>query len=161
MGVDPPPDDVMSTAAAGCTDRIIDREMQLGVVLVGVVMALATLLAIDLSLPGGLIEGRRHRRGPHDGLHHAGPRPAVQLLQRPLRTARAPSTTCSPTRCCGPRSALSLLLQVAVVHLPLLNHAFDTTPLSASDWLICAVLASSVLWAEELRKLVRRAWARR
>jgi magnesium-transporting ATPase (P-type) len=50
----------------------------------------------------------------------------------------------------------SLLLQVAVVHLPPLNHAFDTTPLSASDWLICAALASSVLWAEELRKLIRR-----
>ena len=38
------------------TDRVIDRQMQLGM-LVGLVMALATLLTIDLKLPGGLIEG--------------------------------------------------------------------------------------------------------
>jgi hypothetical protein len=52
---------------------------------------------------------------------------------------------------------------VAVVHLAFLNRAFDTTPLSATDWLICAALASTVLWAEELRKLagrLRRARAR-
>jgi magnesium-transporting ATPase (P-type) len=57
---------------------------------------------------------------------------------------------------------LSLLLQIAVVHLPFLNDAFDTTALSGFEWLICAAMASSVLWAEETRKLVvRRARRRR
>jgi len=49
-----------------------------------------------------------------------------------------------------------LLLQVAVVYVPLLQDAFDTTSLSAGAWLLCAGLASTVLWAEELRKLARR-----
>src|SRR5829696_3868454 len=39
------------------TDRVIDRQMQLGVVFVGLVMALVTLATIDLELPGGLVEG--------------------------------------------------------------------------------------------------------
>jgi magnesium-transporting ATPase (P-type) len=51
---------------------------------------------------------------------------------------------------------LSLALQVAVVHLGFLNRAFDTTPLPASDWVICVVLGSAVLWADEARKLVAR-----
>ncbi|HEX2419816.1 MAG TPA: cation-translocating P-type ATPase C-terminal domain-containing protein, partial [Micromonosporaceae bacterium] len=47
-------------------------------------------------------------------------------------------------------------LQVAVVHLPVLNTAFGTVPLSWQQWLVCTALASTVLWAGELRKLVLR-----
>ena len=47
-------------------------------------------------------------------------------------------------------------LQVAAVSLPFLQDVFDTTALTASQWLVCAVVASTVLWAEELRKLVVR-----
>ncbi len=52
---------------------------------------------------------------------------------------------------------VSLLLQVAVVHLPFLNAALNTTPLSARDWLLCLAMASSVLWVDELKKLIVRA----
>ncbi len=38
---------------------------------------------------------------------------------------------------------LSLALQVAVVQSPLLNAAFTTTPLSPSQWLVCAAMAST------------------
>jgi Ca2+-transporting ATPase len=41
--------------------------------------------------------------------------------------------------------------QVAV-QLPLLCDAFDTTALGLADWLICIVLASVVLWADEARR---------
>jgi hypothetical protein len=43
-----------------------------------------------------------------------------------------------------------------VVEIPILNRAFGTTPLPAADWLVCTVLASVVLWGDELRKLVLR-----
>jgi Ca2+-transporting ATPase len=46
------------------------------------------------------------------------------------------------------------LLQVAVVHLPVLQSLFDTTALTLGQWLTCVAVASSVLWLEELRKLV-------
>ena len=51
--------------------------------------------------------------------------------------------------------ALSVLLQVAVVNL-----AFGTAPLEFRQWLLCAVMASVVLWFSELRKLARFAWGR-
>ena len=52
---------------------------------------------------------------------------------------------------------LSLVLQLLVVHVPILNQAFGTVPLSIMDWALCLAIASSVLWADELRKLVVRA----
>ena len=52
---------------------------------------------------------------------------------------------------------VSTVLQVAVVHLPVLNTAFGTTPLTGHQWLICAALASTVLWVSELHKLSIRA----
>ena len=51
---------------------------------------------------------------------------------------------------------LSALLQVAVVHVELLNRAFGTVPLSAEQWLICMAMASMVLWFGELRKVFLR-----
>lgn len=49
--------------------------------------------------------------------------------------------------------ALSLALQIGVVHLSFLNRAFGTVPLSMGDWALCVGLASLVLWATEARKL--------
>ncbi len=56
--------------------------------------------------------------------------------------------------------ALSVVLHVTVIYVPFLQRAFDTIPLHASDWLICVLVASSVLWLRELSKVVRRSLAR-
>ena len=56
---------------------------------------------------------------------------------------------------------LSAALQVAVVHLPFLNLAFRTVPLSAGRWGVCVAMASGVLWFSEARKLMQRLWRRR
>ena len=53
--------------------------------------------------------------------------------------------------------ALSVILQVAVIYVPFLQQAFDTVPLQGSDWLFCALVASSVVWLRELNKAVWRA----
>jgi magnesium-transporting ATPase (P-type) len=161
MGVDPPPRDVMRRRPRKLTDRVIDREMQLGVMLVGVVMALVTLLAIDLKLPGGLVEGSA-------GLAEA--RTAgftVLVLAQLFNCFNSRSDRVSAfrglftNRWLWAAIGLSLLLQLLVVHVPLLNRAFGTTPLSAADWALCAALASLVLWADELKKLLGRRISRR
>lgn len=54
--------------------------------------------------------------------------------------------------------ALSVSLQVAVVHVGFLNLAFGTVPLALEQWLLCAAMASGVLWFSEGRKLAGRAW---
>jgi hypothetical protein len=43
-----------------------------------------------------------------------------------------------------------------VVHLPFLNLAFGTQPLTADQWAVCVGMASGVLWFGEARKRLRR-----
>ena len=57
--------------------------------------------------------------------------------------------------------AASVLLQLGVLFVPALNTLFHTVPLPASVLLLLAALASTVLWAEELRKLAARVFAAR
>jgi Ca2+-transporting ATPase len=52
---------------------------------------------------------------------------------------------------------VSLLLQAAVIYAPVLQRAFGTVSLSAADWMLCAAVASSVLWLREISKLAGRA----
>jgi Ca2+-transporting ATPase len=52
--------------------------------------------------------------------------------------------------------ALSLVLQAAVLYTTPLNRWFHTVPLEPLALLPLAGLASLVLWAEELRKLLAR-----
>jgi P-type Ca2+ transporter type 2C len=156
MGVDPPPKDVMAHPPRKLTDRVIDREMQLGVLLVGLVMALVTLLVIDLKLPGGLVEGSA-------GLVEARTAGFTVLVLAQLFNcfnSRSERVSAFPglfaNRWLWAAVTLSLLLQVLAVHVPLLNRAFGTTPLSAADWALCLALASLVLWVDELKKLLVR-----
>ena len=46
------------------------------------------------------------------------------------------------------------MLHAAVVYAPFLQQAFSTVSLDWTDWLLCAVVASSVLWVRELSKIV-------
>ncbi len=57
MGIDPETEDVMVRPPRKLTDRVIDRQMWAGVLEIGVVMAVVTLLTIDIFLPGGLVHG--------------------------------------------------------------------------------------------------------
>ena len=52
--------------------------------------------------------------------------------------------------------ALSVALQVTVVHVGFLNLAFGTVPLAFDQWLLCVAMASGVLGFSEGRKLVGR-----
>jgi potassium/sodium efflux P-type ATPase len=156
MGFDPPPDDVMSRPPRRLSERVIDTEMQVGVLFIGLWMALATLLTLDIGLPGGLVDGSH-------GLAEARTMAFTTLVLAQLFNcfnARSARTTAFhhlfTNRALWGAIALSLLLQLAVVYLPLLNDAFDTSALGATDWLVCVGTASTVLWVEELRKLAAR-----
>jgi len=49
---------------------------------------------------------------------------------------------------------LSVVMHVAVIYVPFLRRAFSTRSLTGMDWLVCTVVASTVLWAGEARKAV-------
>jgi Ca2+-transporting ATPase len=158
MGVDPIADDVMARPPRRLREPMIDRAMWAGVVGTGSVMAVVTLLTIDMFLPGGLIAGSHTL----DSARTAGF--TVLVLAQLFNCFNARSATASAwhglfaNHWLWGAVMLSASLQVAVVHVPLLNSAFGTVPLDATQWLVCIGMASLVLWLGEIRKLVRRAW---
>lgn len=160
MGIDPPADDVMARRPRRPSERLIDNRMWAGVIQIGLVIAVTTLLTIDIYLPGGLIEGT---------FDLATARTAgftVLVLAHLFNAFNARSETASACANLFANPwlwgaiALSVLLQVAVVHFAFLNLAFGTVPLEFDQWLLCAAMASVVLWFSELRKLALRAWRR-
>ena len=158
MGVDPSSGDVMARPPRRRDERVIDARMWSGVIQVGAVMALATLLTIDIYLPGGLIEGTHTL----DNARTAGF--TVLVLAQLFNCFNARSDRRSAfaslfvNRWLWGSIALAVLLQVAVVHLAFLNVAFGTVPLSLEQWALCTAMASAVLWTSELRKLAVRTW---
>jgi magnesium-transporting ATPase (P-type) len=160
MGVDPVAEDMMARPPRPRGVRMIDAHMWAGIVATGFVMALVSLLTIDLFLPGGLIEG-------HEDLTLA--RTAgftVLVLAQLFNGFNARSETRSAwhglfaNRWLWSTVLLSAALQVAVVHLEFLNLAFGTAPLSLAQWGVCVAMASGVLWFSELRKWIVRAFVR-
>lgn len=157
MGVDPIAEDLMTLPPRRRDSRVIEARMWAGIVFNGMVMALLTLLTMDMFLPGGLVAG-------HEDLTLA--RTAgftVLVLAQLFNCFNARSETGSALRGLFANHwlwgavVLSAALQVAVVQLPLLNQAFGTSPLSLQQWLVCLVLASGVLWLSECRKWLMRA----
>ena len=156
MGIDPEIDDVMARAPRKLTDRAINRRMWRGIVSIGLVMALSTLFAIDLFLPGGLVSG-------NDTLEVARTAGFTTLVLAQLfNSLNARSETTSAfhglfaNRWLWGAIGLGVALQVAVVEVPFLQVAFGTASLVLTHWAACVALGSVVLWYDELRKLVLR-----
>ncbi len=157
MGVDPEIDDVMDRPPRRPTDRLIDREMWRGIVSIGLVMGAATLLTIDVFLPGGLIEGS-------DSLDVARTAGFTTLVFAQFFNAlNSRSETTSAFRHLFSNGwlwaslGLGVALQIAVVQTPLLQTAFGTAPMDLAHWGVAIAMASAVLWFDELRKLMLRA----
>jgi len=160
MGLDPEVDDVMLRRPRRLTDRAIDGRMWGGILSLGLVMALTALFALDLFLPGGLIEG-------DDSLDVARTAGFTTLVFSQLFNAlNSRSETTSAFRMLFANRwlwgaiALGVVLQFAVVEVPFLQVAFGTASLDPTQWAACVALGSVVLWCDELRKIVLRARAR-
>lgn len=153
LGMDPADEAVMQQPPRPRGERVVTARMWFGIVLTAVVTAVGTLLVLDASLPGGLIEG-------HGDLRYGQTRAFTTLVCFSLFTV---FTSRSDTRSAfrglfanvwlWGAVVLSASLQVAVIYVPFLQSAFGTTALSAGDWLLCLGVASAALWVRELVKL--------
>jgi Ca2+-transporting ATPase len=156
LGVDPSVENVMDRPPRRLTDRVVDRQMLVTIGLIGVTAAVAALVALDLRLPGGLLGG--------DGDIETARTMAFStlVLGQIFNAFNARSDVVSAfvrpfeNRILWYSVIVTVALQVAVVHLSWLQRAFDTAPLDVTEWLITLGLASTVLWVDELRKLVHR-----
>lgn len=156
LGVDPGDAHVMLRPPRIKGERVITSEMWFGIAFVGVITAVGTLLVIDACLPHGLIEGS-------DSIPYAQTMAFNTLVLFSLfnvLNARSDEQSAFvglfSNKWLWSAISLSLLLQVAVIYVPFLQHAFSTVSLSLQDWLLCAGVASSVLWLRELSKLMYR-----
>jgi Ca2+-transporting ATPase len=156
LGIDPAGSDVMARTPRPPGERVIAAAMWWGVVQIGLVVAVVSLLTMDMYLPGGLIEGDRDLANARTAGF------TVLVLAHLFNCFNARSETASAFSHPATNPwlwgavALSGGLQVAVVHLELLNAAFGTAPLTLGQWGACAAMGSVVLWYGELRKWVKR-----
>ena len=156
LGIDPGHPAAMRRPPRPRGEGVITGRMWAGIVYVGMIMAVGTLAVLDASLPGGLIEGSGDMR-------YAQTMAFTTLVLFSLFTVfnarsdeRSAFAELFSNGWLWGAVALSLLLQAAVVYLPFLQQAFSTVPLGAADWLLCAAVASCVLWLRELSKLLAR-----
>ncbi|MEO6032285.1 MAG: cation-translocating P-type ATPase [Burkholderiaceae bacterium] len=160
MGVDPATDDVMARPPRKPSEPAIDARMWRGVIEIGLVMAAAALLTIDLYLPGGLLEGIIQHEHSLDNARTAGFTVLVFAQLFNCFNARSETISAFHHLFVNPwlwgAIALSVLLQVAVVNLSWLNVAFGTVPMSLDQWCVCVAMGSTVLWFGELRKFMLR-----
>lgn len=167
IGIDPPNSDVMLRKPRHINSRVIDFRMWAGVFEIGMVIALAALLTMDMYLPGGLIEQIDADSGAGDIATARTAGFTVLVFAHLMQCFNARSETASAfanmfsNRWIWAAVALSAVLQVAVVNIGFLNIAFGTVPLTLDQWLTCLAMASVVLWYSELRKLSIRLWRAR
>jgi Ca2+-transporting ATPase len=156
LGIDPASPGLMDRPPRSKHEGVITPQMWRGIVFVGLVMAAGTLLVLDASLPGGLIEGT-------GDIRYAQTMAFTTLMMFQLFNVFNARSDVASAFAAMPRNrwlwaglGLSLALHAAAVYVPLLQHAFSTRSLAAADWVVAAGTASSVLWLRELQK-----WATR
>ena len=156
LGVDPADEGLMKRPPRPHHEGVITRQMWLGIFFVGAIMAVGTLLILDASLSGGLIEGSGNMRYAQTMAFTTLTLFQLFNVFNSRSDEESAFVGLFRNRWIWGAVGLSLLLHVAVIYLPFLQNAFSTTGLSLSDWVRCAAVASSILWLRELSKLIRR-----
>jgi Ca2+-transporting ATPase len=156
LGIDPLEPDVMDRKPRPRGEGVITARMWRTILVVGATMAAGTIAVLDAALPGGLIEG--------SGSLAYGQTMAFTTLMlfQAFNALNARSDERSAfsgmfaNRWLWLALGFSLCLQIVVVYAPFFQAAFSTVALSAQDWLVCVLVASTVLWVGELLKLATR-----
>ena len=175
MGVDGQTDDVMARKPRKTSDRVIDGPMWGDIVFIGLVMAIVTLIGMDLYLPGGIftdtsaLKAAGTLQASHDQQMVMARTMGFTILVfaqlfNSLASRSAVKSAFSKIFSNGwlwGAIILSIVLQLCVIYIPALNTAFGTTPLHWHQWLEALGLALGVLVASELYKLVLRAFGRK
>jgi Ca2+-transporting ATPase len=155
LGLDPTSRDVMQRRPRPPSERIITRRRWHAIGLSALVMATGTLAVLALA------PGAEPVAGAATGAGTMAFNTFVLFQFFNLLNSR------SETRTVFHRDTLTnrwlwvsltgvILLQIAVTHLGPAQRLFDTAGISAASWAVCVLVASSVLWVEEARKLVHR-----
>ncbi|WP_424139964.1 cation-translocating P-type ATPase [Roseomonas chloroacetimidivorans] len=154
LGVDPADAGAMTQPPRPRGEGVITRRMWLGIVFIGAVMAAGTLLVLDMSLPGGLIEGTGELRYAQTMAFTTLTLFQIFNVLNARSDEESAFVGLFANHWLWGAIVLSIVLHLLVIYIPFLQQAFSTVPLRTEDWLICVAVASSVLWLRELSKLL-------
>ena len=155
LGLDEPEADVMRRTPRPMNEKILTKRRWVAISLSSVLMAVGTLAV--LNRVGG--------PEPYAGVATVAGTMAFNtfVLFQFFNILNSRSDTLSVFR----RATLTngklwlalvavITLQVGVTHFGPMQRLFDTTSISFVQWMIATAIASSVLWAEEIHKLIIR-----
>ena len=150
LGRDTPAADIMLRPPRNAHERLINRRETINLIMVGMVMTIGTMsmffvltentslaysqsMAFTTLILFQLINALSARSDCESAFHH------------PLRNHWLVGAI-----------VLSACLQALLLTIPFSRHAFGTTMLNLTDWLLCIAVASSVLWVSEGEKYIFR-----
>jgi len=150
LGLDPPAPEIMRRRPFPAGQNIVNLPMIVDICLVAAVMAAGTLWVFFYGVNEGTMELRRSLAF------------TTLILFQLFNALNARSSVASAfrgifrNRWLWGTIAISLALQLMILDVPVFQRAMGVTAISAAQWLLCTVVASSVLWTVEVEKLFRR-----
>ena len=155
LGVDPADRDVMRYRPRPRDERILTRARWTAVGLSATVMALGTLAVLEWA-PGDTARAGIATVGGTMAFNTFVLFQFFNILnsRHDLHSVFHRSTFSN--RLLWIALGAVVALQVAVTHIGPMQRLFDLTSINPVQWLVCIAVASTALWAEELRKLVAR-----
>lgn len=164
LGVERPEKDIMRRKPRKTTDNIFGDGMGYHILWVGLLMAIVSLgLGAWYSWTGRL---DLSKEGTDTAYYRTMIFTVLAYLQMghvlAIRSHRQSLFTMGvfTNRALVAAVSLTLLLQMALIYVPFLQRAFKTVSLSAIDLVVCIVLSTTVFWAVELEKLIKRRFFR-
>jgi Ca2+-transporting ATPase len=155
LGLDPTSRDVMQRRPRPSSERIITRSRWHAIGISAAVMAAGTLAVLALAPGAEPVAGAATVAGTM-AFNTFVLFQFFNLLNSRSETRTVFHRDTLRNRWLWVSLAGVILLQVAVTHVGALQRLFDTTGITAANWAVCIAVASSVLWIEEIRKLVQR-----
>jgi Ca2+-transporting ATPase len=164
LGVDPKDRDVMLRRPRQHGSGVLLAEDWIRLASVGLLMMTGTIAVLDAYYPGGLFTLFATGSAPNAADEaYARTMAFTTLMMFQLFDAyncrsrrRSAFSGLFENRWLLLAIAFSLGTHILVIHLPVLQTAFHTVPLSLADWLIAALVSSTLLFGMELAKVVLR-----
>jgi P-type Ca2+ transporter type 2C len=164
LGIEPKEPDVMNRQPRQQGTGVIATDDWLRISAVGIIMTVGTLAVLDAYYPGGLFTLYARDSAPNasDEAHARTMAFTTLMMFQLFNVFNCRSTWRSAFA--APFSnpwligavVLSLAAQVLVIHVPVMQTAFQTVALSGRDWLVSAGVGAILLVLAEIAKLALR-----
>ncbi|MGE0307338.1 MAG: HAD-IC family P-type ATPase, partial [Acidimicrobiia bacterium] len=155
LGVDPAEPDIMERKPRSPAERILSPSRMAQIVFAAVIMAAGSLAVLAMAPGAEPKAGTATVAGTMAFTTFIAFQFFNILNARSERRSVFNRATLANAKLWLALGAVGIL-QIGVVHWGPMQRLFDTTSLTAGQWLVSIAVASSILWLDEARKLIAR-----